>query len=81
MVHAAPRDPSRPAHQEILDEENAQLDHTDDVLPRCRCIMEISRADIDERIFPDGSGVTRVLDAIMVEAHGEFLYLRYSRRT
>lgn len=54
MVHAAPGDPSRLAHQEILEEEQAQLDHIDDVFPMCHRIMKIVRADIDEDIFPYG---------------------------
>lgn len=69
-----------PAHQEVLEEEQAQLDHTDDVLPRCRCIMEIVCAGIDDGIFHDGFGVRRILDVIMAEAHGALLYQRHRRR-
>lgn len=51
MVHVAPRDPSRSAHQEILEGEHAQLDHVEDVFPRCRCIVKIAQEDIDRGIF------------------------------
>lgn len=81
MVHAAPGDPSKRAHQELLEEEQTQLYHNDNVLPRCRRIVEIVQADIDECIFPNGSGVRRVLDAIMAETHGVLLYQRHRRRT
>lgn len=65
MVHATLGDLPRPAHQVILEEEHAQLDHTDDVFPRCHRIVEIAWEGIDEGIFLDGSGVRRVLDAII----------------
>lgn len=57
MMHVSPGDPSRPARQEILEEEKAQLDHTNDVLHRCHRIVEIVRASIDEGIFPEGYDV------------------------
>lgn len=60
----------RSTHQEILEEEQTQLDHIDDVLPRCLHIKEIAWADIDNGIFPDGFSVRRVIDSIMAEALG-----------
>lgn len=42
MVHAALGDSSRPVHQELLEEEQARLDHDKDVLPICHCIVEIA---------------------------------------
>lgn len=42
MVQAAPGDQSSPTHQDILEEEQAQLVHAHDVLPRCCHIMEIA---------------------------------------
>lgn len=42
MVQVATRDPTRPAHQKILEEEHTQLDHAHDVLPICRRIVEIA---------------------------------------
>ncbi|XP_050890161.1 uncharacterized protein LOC127095527 [Lathyrus oleraceus] len=57
MVHAAPGDPTRPTHQEILEKEQTQLDHAKDVLPRRRRIMEILQADIYKDIFLDESDV------------------------
>lgn len=57
MAHAALGDSSMSAHQEILEEEHAQLNHAHDVLSRCRCIMEIAQTDIDRDIFPDESEV------------------------
>lgn len=68
MVHVAPGGPPRPSHQGILEEEQLQLDHVKDVLPKCHCIMEITHACIDRGIFPDRSNVRQVLDAIMTEA-------------
>ena len=41
MVQVAPKDPLSPTHQEILEEEHAQLDHVHDVLPGCLRIVEI----------------------------------------
>lgn len=76
MVQAAPEDPSRSSHQEILEEEQTQLDHVEDVLPRYRRIMEIVHACIDRGIFPDGSDVRYVLNAIMIEAHKVLIYRR-----
>lgn len=81
MVHVAPRDPPRPAHQEILEEDHAQLGHVDDIFPRCCCIVEIVQVDIDRGIFPDGSGVRKVLDAITTEARGTLIYQRHHRGT
>lgn len=81
MVHASPGDPSRPDHQEIQEEERAQLDYAEDVLLRCRRIVEVVQADIDICIFPDGSDVRQVLDAIMKETHGILMYQRQHRRT
>lgn len=55
MVQFAPGDPYRPAHQEILDEEQEQLDHVEDIFPRRHRTVEIAQAGIDKGIFPDGS--------------------------
>lgn len=41
MVQNSPKNPLRPAHHEVLEEEQTQLDHAEDVLPRCRRIIEI----------------------------------------
>lgn len=81
IVHASPGDPLRPTHQEILEKEQTRLDHTDDFLPRCRRIVEIVRADINEGIFPGGFNVRGVLDAIMTEAQMALLYQRHRWRT
>lgn len=81
MLHAALGDPSRPAHQEILKEEKTWLDHVDDVLPRCRHIVEIVQTCIDISIFPDRSDVRYILDSIMTEARGALIYRRQGRRT
>lgn len=47
MVQDALRDPPRPAHQDILEEEQAMTYHVVDVLPRCRYIMQIMKECID----------------------------------
>lgn len=68
-MQAVSEDPLRPSHQEILEEDQTQLDHAENVLPIChRCIVEIVHACIDKGIFSDGSDVKHVLDAIMTEA-------------
>lgn len=71
MVQAALGDPSMLAHQEISEEEQTQLDHAKDVLPRCFYIEE---EGIDRDIFPDESDVRQVLDDIMTEARGALMY-------
>ena len=70
MVHAAPEEPPRLAHYEILEEKQTQLDHVENVLPKCHCIMEISQTCIDRGIFSGRYDVRYVLDAIMTEARG-----------
>lgn len=80
MVHDAPEDPPRPMHQKILEEEQAQLYHDYDVLPRCQYIVGIMHVGIDRGIFPYGSEVRQVLDAIMMEAREALMYRRYCRR-
>lgn len=42
----------------------------------CRGIVEIARAGINEGIFPDRSGVKRVLDVIIAEVQRTLLYRR-----
>lgn len=74
-------DPPRSAHQEILKEEQTQLNRVEDVLPRCRRIVEIVQTDIDRFIFSDGSDVRQILNAIMTEARGALMYRRQRRRT
>ena len=64
IVQAALGYPPRLARQEILEEEHTQLDHVEDVMPKCRRIVEIAYIGID------GSDVRQVLDAIMTEARG-----------
>ncbi|XP_050920270.1 uncharacterized protein LOC127137907 [Lathyrus oleraceus] len=59
MVQAALGDSLRPAHQKILEEEQAQLGHAHDVFPRCRRILEIAQTTIDIDIFSDGSELRR----------------------
>ncbi|KAI5416015.1 uncharacterized protein LOC127073444 [Lathyrus oleraceus] len=73
MVHAAPGDPHRSAHQEIPKEEKTQLNHVKDVFPRCCRIIEIAHACIDRAIFSDGSDLRQVLDAIMTKAYGTLI--------
>lgn len=43
MVHADSGDPHRPGHQEILEEEHAQLNYVDDVLPKCQALWRLCR--------------------------------------
>ena len=81
MVPTGPGSPPRPAHQEILEEQQSQMDHSQDVLPRCRRIVEIGRASIASGFFPEGSGQRRILDDMMREAEGAFMYRRHRART
>ncbi|XP_050875986.1 uncharacterized protein LOC127079651 [Lathyrus oleraceus] len=81
MVHAAPGDTPRLVHQDILEEEQAQLCHVEDVSPMYCSIVEITRTYIDRGIFSDGSNVRQVLDAIITEARGALLYQRHRWRT
>lgn len=60
--------------QEIIEGEHTQLNHDEDVLSRCRCIMEITKANIDRGIFPDGYDVRQILDVIMAESRGTLIY-------
>lgn len=68
MVHASLGDPSRQAHQEILEEEHVRLDHAHDAFPRCHRNVEIAHTGIDRGIFLDGGprclydGCTRGID-------------------
>lgn len=57
------------------------IDHAKDVLPRCHCIMEIEHEGIDKGIFPDGSDVRQVLNAIMTKARETLMYRRQRQRT
>ena len=81
MVPTAPGSPPRPAHQEILEEQQSQMDHTQDVLPRCRRILQIARSGIEAGFFPEGSGGRRILDDIITEAEGALQYRRHRTRT
>lgn len=81
MMEAAPGDPPRPSNQEILEDEQVQSDHVEDVLPRCRRIVEIVQASIGKCIFPSGSDLRQVLDVIMMEARGALMYWRQRRGT
>lgn len=74
MIPHALGDPCRPAHQEILEDEQTWEDHVVDVFPRCRPIMEIVHTSIDIRLFPDGPDVRDVLDALIREARETLQY-------
>lgn len=47
MIQDITRDPPRLAHQDILVEERAKVDHVVDGLSRCRRIMEIEHIGIE----------------------------------
>ncbi|CAL5208186.1 unnamed protein product [Lathyrus oleraceus] len=80
MVQAASEDPHRPVHQEILVDEQTQLDHVEDVFPRCRRIVEIVQAGIDKGIFPDGYAMRQILYVIMVKTNEALMYRRQRQR-
>ena len=53
----------RPTHQEVLQEEQARVDHFVDVLPTCQHIMSIKRGQFQE------DTLERVnLEAMIIEA-------------
>lgn len=83
MVQTAPGDQLRLNHEKILEEEQTQLDHVEDVLPRCHRIMEIEivHANIDRDIFSNEPDVRQILDAIMTEAREALMLQRQHRRT
>lgn len=81
MIHIATRSPPRPNHQEILQEQQSQMDHTQDVLSRCCQIVDTSRAGIGDDSFPEGFGVRHILDDIMEVAQGALIYCRHHVRT
>ncbi|XP_058746810.1 uncharacterized protein LOC131619762 [Vicia villosa] len=62
MLPAAPRDPPRPSHEEILQAHQAELDHTHDL--------------IADGLFPKGSAERRVVDNMIRLAQEAFLYCR-----
>lgn len=68
MTLYASRDPVRPTHQEILEEEHTRADQVVDVFPRCCRIMEIRKTSLDRWLFPEDSEVGDVLDAMLGEA-------------
>lgn len=80
MVQYAPGDPSRPAHQEILEEEQTHLNCANDVFRRCHRIVEIAQTNVDIYIFLDGFEARELLDAIMTEARETLMYQRHRRR-
>lgn len=43
MTQDAEGNPSKAAHQKILEEEQVKVDHVVDVLPICHCIVAIKR--------------------------------------
>lgn len=51
MAPDAKGEPHRLAHQEILEEDHARVDHVIDVLSACHCIMDLTRAGISRRDF------------------------------
>src|SRR4051812_45172878 len=50
----APGSPSIPVHKKILRAPQAQMDHTRDVLPRCREIADMAQAGIADGFFSEG---------------------------
>ncbi|XP_058784587.1 uncharacterized protein LOC131659411 [Vicia villosa] len=81
MLPAAPRDPPRPAHEEILQTHQAEMDNTHDLLPRCREIADTGLGAIADGLFPKGSAQRRVVDTMIRLALEAFLYLRKRART
>ncbi|XP_058776609.1 uncharacterized protein LOC131650927 [Vicia villosa] len=79
MIYDVPGNPPRPVHHEILEEKQVRTDHATNMLPTCRRIMELAWDGIDTGLFPDGSNVRGVLDAIMAEAQDAMFYRRQRR--
>lgn len=81
MLPTAPGSPPRPAHEEILRTHQAQMDHTYDVLPRCREIADMSRAGIVDGLFSKGSAGLRLVEGVIRVAEETSLYRRSCART
>ncbi|XP_058726643.1 uncharacterized protein LOC131598007 [Vicia villosa] len=79
MLPAAEGGPSRPAHKEILRAHQAQLDHTQDLLPRCHQIADRGLGTIVEGLITEGTPYSRVLDDMIRLA--ESAYRRHRART
>ncbi|XP_058775726.1 uncharacterized protein LOC131650002 [Vicia villosa] len=65
MIPAAHGDPPRPAHEEILQAHQAELDHTHDLLPRCRQIADTGLGAIADGLFSKGPEERRVVDVMI----------------
>lgn len=60
--------PPRPAHHDILEEEQARDDHTQDVLSAYRRIMTLVRDVLERGDFEEGSSRMETSHAIFVGA-------------
>ncbi|XP_058764248.1 protein MAINTENANCE OF MERISTEMS-like [Vicia villosa] len=67
----------RPAHEEILRANQAQLDHIEDLLPLCRQIADKDIGAIAEGLFPEGTASRCVLDDMIKMVESAFLYRRH----
>src|SRR4051812_37126946 len=81
MLPAAPGDPPRPAHEEIMLTHPAELDHTQGLLLRCRQIANTSLGAIADGLFPKGFEQRRVVDVMIRLEEEAFLYRRHRVKT
>lgn len=79
MTLDVPKDQPRLAHQEILEKEEARVDHVVDVLPICQRIMDLTQASIDREVFLEGSPRRDIVDVILIEARTTLQYMRHRR--
>ncbi|XP_058763823.1 uncharacterized protein LOC131637258 [Vicia villosa] len=81
MLPAAEGGPPGPAYKDILRAHQAQLDHTQDLLPLCRQIADRCLGAIAEGFFPEGTAHRRVLEDMIRMTESAFMYRRHRGRT
>ena len=77
MKHDASRRPPRPAHEEIMENEQAMEDHVVDVFPRYQTIMWLARVGIESGVFMRGRDEAVVIaQSIISKAQSVVAYRR-----
>src|SRR4051812_30734789 len=77
----APRDPSRPAHEEIWENQQADDDHANDLLPLCQRIQMLGQEAIDKDIIEQGGPEAIAIMERMVSDAADATAYRRQRRS